>query len=677
MKISPLRDPQDFQLETFERFRKVRELKGENIFPALLITSVEQLIIKKCFSFAFEVFFGVLFDVGENLGLQVNEETKLAISEFTVSMQSKRLAVFRELQKKQEFFEVVNGLGRIMMKENDLKTVENAQNVFAELNVDVFICESFWERNSRRTESVYVNLNVLRKGKLFYLMLETEDFMDQEAIEIEENQRIFELNEIERKKREKNQRKEEKRENRRRNEGILMRDEEVYRFQYLKKERTLAENEYFSMDSHEFAGRNFIINEMEDYRNFIMVLEKEAKIMIEFQKKEIKKQKNVQRCLNREEKIAKEFFSKNLKKCEKVKKMLEKEEKIGRRVCMYLTGFQERLSRDMQKEEKIVRTIEISTRDTCSASQKHLTFNEKAVKMFNREELRISTSSYESLEQEERFARKAEYYQKLESKAELEKKNAEDKYLSALKRIELQKIAEKHRQSKEKQLRMEREVRRKEEQKKYELDAEGQLSPRGSEESPEPPISEESLIHESKIIEAMVLICGSYFCNTCYRMLKRSSLFLKCSDCCSSAFKSSNIKTKSKSEEYTRHKIPAGSVCVGCNNIITRGEIVMCLCCYIRVEFLQDYTPTSCSSCMDAEKVDWVDTYVGSKFELIPCGFCSRLVNYCYVIEICTSCHDQICLHCLRKNHFLGTSVCNECHSRRSVNPYRKLPKSS
>jgi hypothetical protein len=294
-----------------------------------------------------------------------------------------------------------------------------------------------------------------------------------------------------------------------------------------------------------------------------------------------------------------------------------------------------------------------------------------------KKEIAYSEKETQLLSLEERFARKAEYYQKLESKAELEKKNAEDKYLSALKRIELQKIAEKHRQSKEKQLRMEREVRRKEEQKKYELDAEGQLSPRGSEESPEPPISEESLIHESKIIEAMVLICGSYFCNTCYRMLKRSSLFLKCSDCCSSAFKSSNIKTKSKSEEYTRHKIPAGSVCVGCNNIITRGEIVMCLCCYIRVEFLQDYTPTSCSSCMDAEKVDWVDTYVGSKFELIPCGFCSRLVNYCYVIEICTSCHDQICLHCLRKNHFLGTSVCNECHSRRSVNPYRKLPKSS
>ena len=239
-----------------------------------------------------------------------------------------------------------------------------------------------------------------------------------------------------------------------------------------------------------------------------------------------------------------------------------------------------------------------------------------------------------------------------------------------LRRIELQKIAEKQRQAKEKQVRMEREQKRKAEITKIEVQEDSlNLS-----ESSEPPISEESLIHESKIIEAMVLICGSYFCTQCFRMLKRSSLFLKCGDCCTTAFKSIS---KLKTEDYPHGKIPPGSLCVGCNSSIIRGEIVRCICCYIRIEFLKDYTPINCNSCMDPERIDWVDTYIGSKYELVNCGFCERLVNYAYVIEICITCHDQICLHCLRKNHFLASSVCNECHSRRQVNPYLKIRKNS
>ena len=56
---------------------------------------------------------------------------------------------------------------------------------------------------------------------------------------------------------------------------------------------------------------------------------------------------------------------------------------------------------------------------------------------------------------------------------------------------------------------------------------------------------------------------------------------------------------------------------------------------------------------------------------MIECGFCKRSVNYLYALEICKSCHDQICLHCLRKNPFIAVSVCSECHSRREINPLK------
>ena len=181
--------------------------------------------------------------------------------------------------------------------------------------------------------------------------------------------------------------------------------------------------------------------------------------------------------------------------------------------------------------------------------------------------------------------------------------------------------------------------------------------------------SDDSLKIEAEMIESLDLICGSPFCNLCYRMLKRSSLFLKCSGCCDKAFN----KYIQRSSDRGHRSIPPNSICIGCNNTIRKGEIVTCICCYIRSEFFKDYSQTDCEACSNPELTNWVDTYVGHQFEMVECGFCKRSVNYLYIMEVCAGCHDSICLHCLRKNPFIAQSVCNECHSRREANPKKKI----
>ena len=98
----------------------------------------------------------------------------------------------------------------------------------------------------------------------------------------------------------------------------------------------------------------------------------------------------------------------------------------------------------------------------------------------------------------------------------------------------------------------------------------------------------------------MDLICGSNFCMQCYRMLKRSSLFLKCSNCCDKAF----IENIPRPLKNSKKSIIPNSICVGCNNNILRGEIVYCICCYLRIEFLKDTSLTDCLSCSDSESTN-------------------------------------------------------------------------
>jgi hypothetical protein len=195
---------------------------------------------------------------------------------------------------------------------------------------------------------------------------------------------------------------------------------------------------------------------------------------------------------------------------------------------------------------------------------------------------------------------------------------------------------------------------------------------------PPPHIIDEELIREHEIIASLYLICGSYFCIQCFRMLKRSSLFLRCTKCCDTAF----LQPPAKHSSWTPARIPPNSICFSCSKVIVKGEIIRCVCCYIKSEFLK--VNSDCAACCNPETIHWVDTYTGSKYEMVSCGFCEREVNYAYLVEVCATCHDEICLHCLRKNSYIGVSVCGGCHSRREVNPFRhggrnsekvKLPK--
>ena len=1019
MNVSPLKSPENLKIEDFGRFKKVRELSGSNIFPTLLITCIEQLIIKKCSNFAFEVFFGLMFEIGEKLEITSLETTKMGLAEFTCALQTKRLKDFRALQGKSEFFEMINEIGEYYNLGNDLKTLKSVQFSLANVKVNVLIRSEFYSRETRRSEANYSTLKVLQRKDGLWLMLENEDFMDDEALENKEKkkQAKFELQKkIEREKKEKQDK---EIEDLRVFEENLMRSDEKCRFNFLKTQKDSEKNVREIMSAADLYQKsiykdqvlsqisfveNFVNNDdemkkffkdekvlkikqvenmkglevdikkfelktvkkMKKIRSFLDKSEKEVKwaeirekelrnyvtkaleieeikfkagkdfekariclvrdwvgmedvrgkkickemksceaeiasrMMIEenlnhllnkqvenlnlrskrkmdcedeyikdhteneitkgrfhqekvfnedrihinylykaqkiqdlvkhslntsensrmiFDHKEKKlseennkllisesnftenfvhsesqiKNSNILKLVKESEIIEGAFVKENIistnylqklaqidfstkkrtkkeNKCinnvliqmdneeslntqytqleqnqalvnslalssedlicknnnklqtaselsmiikmldqeKQMRKFLKKEKKITKTQKSLLTSednqqkFQKlknqklqekifyfikkektqskllkRWEKDLKKltitdlfsEEKFVK-LKIANESLIKKSiQKLLEKEEKSVRLLNRNQKKISEKTLESMIYEERLSKKFEGYLLILEKEEEIKKKADDKYQEALKKIEFQKIAEKQRQARQRQLRIEKDnLRRQSELKKKE---EQEVALEANTPSIPPPdlesqVSDDILVQESKIIESLSLICGSYFCTQCYRMLKRSSLFLKCNLCCNSAFK----EKITKNSNFTRSKIPENSLCVGCSNVIIKGEIVACICCYIRQDFIKDYSPP-CASCSNSNSITWVDTYLGNKYELVNCGFCQRQVNYQYILEICPTCHDQICLHCLRKNNFLANSVCNECHSRRRVNPYR------
>ena len=109
MNLPQLRDISEIA-EGKTSFVKYRILEIENIFPCLFLTSIERLIIKNCFSFAFEVFFGVLSQISECQDLEIIEEHKKAIALFTCAMQPKKLSSFTRLQQKESFYKVINDI---------------------------------------------------------------------------------------------------------------------------------------------------------------------------------------------------------------------------------------------------------------------------------------------------------------------------------------------------------------------------------------------------------------------------------------------------------------------------------------------------------------------------------------------------------------------------------------
>ena len=392
----------------------------------------------------------------------------------------------------------------------------------------------------------------------------------------------------------------------------------------------------------------------ETYENFNELIRNELTHLTKeelLKKLFLKKEKNLSDMQKKKLKYEEDFLKAHLSKCKTqestiAKNILKLDQAVSNFNVNQLKAQTQRVLK-CSKEESLVHKFLSQLGSSCL---------EHSFKMMNEEKLSRNYMDYVQLLDEE----------------QKKKKKDEERYFASLRKVELQKIAARQRITREKTMRLERlnSIRQTEQEKKEEEEEDLNESFAQDTSAIEPVESADVLAAESKIIESLVLSCGSHFCSQCYRMLKRSSLFLKCDKCCPSTFKK---QLPPPPPDCKRPRIPPGSICVGCETPIKRGEIVQCICCYIRQEFMKDFTPITCGGCTTSENVAWVDTYVGSKYEMINCGFCERLVNYLYVVEICTGCHDQVCLHCLRKNNFLAISVCNECHSRRQVNPYRKL----
>ena len=65
MNLPILKDIKELSITHEVSFVKFRILNQYDAFPCLLITAIENLMIKKYFSSAFEIFFGMLFEISE------------------------------------------------------------------------------------------------------------------------------------------------------------------------------------------------------------------------------------------------------------------------------------------------------------------------------------------------------------------------------------------------------------------------------------------------------------------------------------------------------------------------------------------------------------------------------------------------------------------------------------
>jgi hypothetical protein len=105
---------------------------------------------------------------------------------------------------------------------------------------------------------------------------------------------------------------------------------------------------------------------------------------------------------------------------------------------------------------------------------------------------------------------------------------------------------------------------------------------------------------------------------------------------------------------------------MNCQNKLTKGEEIHCVCCFLRIKIFEE-TTTGCSGCCRLDKCYWIDASEGDKRGMVLCGFCDENKNKESIITICTNCDDKICLICLRKNPYVSQGICSNCHSRRQV----------
>lgn len=593
MNLPPVNDITKLLSERSETYQKYQAIKGSNIFPSLLITAIERLIIKKCFNFAFEVFFGILFETNEALQLRKSAAlVKLAISEFTVAVQSRSLSNFQKLSSKQEFFELVNDMGCHYDLSEDKISLKVLKGVFKRVRVNIVISDTVIQSSDIFNDDFYTSIFILSQNSTYNILLELRDYMDDEAIAIFEKD--LECKRV--------------------NESSRMALEEKQMYLFIKKSHEIETEMRKQMSLEEQLTRRFLKKERKRESSELEMIKGENSYIRRFYNEEGQAEKLNLMEIGLEEVEMKRFNLTEIQAEELNGKKLMYEDLIG-------AEFLATELKSRESEREIMKKEELETR---------LFLIQEKTKL-----------------DEERFKKEeAERLEQLKKDENLRLKN-EQRYKAALKRIKLMKSEDKN---------------------KLHIDLAQIQSLHNPLSQNSTPRETDSLLEESKIIESLVLKCGSSFCTQCYRMLKRSSLFLKCSGCCDSAFTSPLPKVPLP---FKKPAIAQDSRCLGCDTLFHKGEFVECICCYIKHDFLKDYSPNSCHKCSDADTTNWIDTYIGNKYELIDCGFCKRQVNYAYVVEVCTVCHDKICLHCLRKNNFIAVSICGECHSRREVNPYR------
>ena len=153
-------------------------------------------------------------------------------------------------------------------------------------------------------------------------------------------------------------------------------------------------------------------------------------------------------------------------------------------------------------------------------------------------------------------------------------------------------------------------------------------------------------------------ICGGVYCQTCIKDLKKSSLYLKCNDCCLKFINSDNCFS-------TKPVLPSKKqICMKCSGKVVKGEEIWCFCCFTQLK-IQKKASTHCDNCQKPDKLFWLDACLGDT--LVLCNFCGENRDTNCVLEICEKCQEMICIVCLRKNPYIASSICSTCLNRRQV----------
>ena len=556
----------------------------------------------------------------------------------------------------------------------------------------------FFEGSSRSA----INIAIANVDDNYYLLYEIPDFMDEEALILEEAERQAKIENDERLRVEEENRIKHEIEQQRIQENDLMKIEEHFLIRFLRKEIELQRSEEQIMKNQELFGIRFmkIENKLKNQANAAMIKEENRMSMFIYKERELAEIELTK--VNSEEVKSKKFIKQEQKKQADEFMKIESEEKKTKNFMLtedYISNanimkmeYEERQTEFFLIDENEIIECEFSQMECeeivskgFSGHQEKKQFSElifmsrqeQYIIQFNRQEANIRSRETRQMENEEKLRKQLNFLDQQEKR--------ESELLEALKVYEY-KLQQIESAEKKRLLRQRSMIDSSSPAERLSISITSitsSISPFNSIDCSPIPFkrsmtlnkcqdsviaSPDTLVMESQLLSVLEITCGACFCKKCHHMLKRSSLFLKCSSCCDTAF----LQALPRPSDVQTVGIPFSSRCCCCNEVIVRGEVIRCVCCYIRSEFLRDFSETECKGCGDLEENHWVDICVGENYQLIPCKVCKKHVNYSYMIEVCSRCHERICLFCLRTDPFLAVTVCSKCNSRRVLNPIKK-----